>query len=269
MSNASAASSDDPRIATYAGELYHALRERRTLQRLMERDASLTIDDAYAISLGTLQRRLDDGEKVIGKKIGLTAEVTRRQLGVHQPDFGILTDSMWARGEEMNLSQHRLIQPQGEAEIAFILGEELRGPDVTPEAVLGATEYIAPCFEIVDSRIKDWKIGIVDTVADNASCGAFIIGDVRGDPKDFNLETIEARVWKNSEEVGRGLGSATLGSPLNAVAWLANALSAYGVSLNKGDVILSGSLVPLIPAQKGDVFESHVEGLGKCVVRFT
>lgn len=268
MTTASPAKSSDPRIERYAAELYAALRERRTLPRLMERDPSLTIEDAYAISLNYLARRLGDGEKVVGKKIGLTSQVTRDQLGVYQPDFGFLTDAMWASGGELDIDCHQLIQPQGEAEIAFVLKKSLNGPGITPADVLEATDYISPCFEIVDSRIHNWKFGIVDTVADNASCGAFILGEARGNPKDFNLETIEVTVRKNGKEVGRGVGGAALGSPLNSVSWLANTLGEYGVSLNKGDVILSGSLVPLIPAVKGDVFESEVAGLGRCVVRF-
>lgn len=260
--------SSDPRIEQHAAELYAALRERRTLPRLMERDPTLTIEDAYAISLNYLNRRLADGEKVVGKKIGLTSQVTRDQLGVYQPDFGFLTDAMVATGGTLDVDAHALIQPKGEAEIAFILKQNLNGPGVTPQDVLAATDYISPCFEIVDSRIDDWKFGIVDTIADNASCGAFILGEDRGDPNELNLETIEVTVRKNGLEVARGVGGAALGSPLNSVAWLANTLGEYGVSLNKGDVILSGSLVPLIPAVKGDVFESEVAGLGRCTVRF-
>ncbi|MFF3332764.1 fumarylacetoacetate hydrolase family protein [Streptomyces sp. NPDC002888] len=261
-------SATDPRIDQYAAELYSALRERRTLPRLMERDPSLTIEDAYAISLNYLGRRLRDGETVVGKKIGLTSQVTRDQLGVYQPDFGFLTDWMRVDGDTIDIDRYKLIQPQGEAEIAFVLKDDLNGPGISADDVLAATDYIAPCFEIVDSRIHDWKFGIVDTVADNASCGVFVIADARGNPRDFDLETIEVTVRNNGREVGRGVGAAALGSPLNSVAWLANTLGEYGVSLNKGDVILSGSLVPLIPAVKGDVFESDVAGLGRCTVRF-
>lgn len=260
--------STDPRIEQHATELYDALRERRTLPRLMHRDPSLTVEHAYAISLAYLDKRLADGEKVVGKKIGLTSQVTRDQLGVYQPDFGFLTDWMWVKGDTIDVDAYNLIQPQGEAEIAFVLKSDLNGPGVTAQDVLEATDYVSPCFEIVDSRINDWKFGIVDTVADNASCGVFVIADAKADPRTLDLEAIEAIVSKNGEEVGRGVGSAALGSPLNSVAWLANTLGEYGVSLNKGDVILSGALVPLIPAVKGDVFESNVIGLGRCTVRF-
>jgi 2-oxopent-4-enoate/cis-2-oxohex-4-enoate hydratase len=254
-------------MSAYAEELYAALRERRTVPPLMSRDASLTIDDAYAISLAALERRKADGEKVIGKKIGVTSKAVQDMLGVHQPDFGFLTDRMWVKGD-IGVDREGLIQPRAEAEIAFILKSDLNGPGVTAEDVLAATESIAPCFEIVDSRIDDWKIGIVDTVADNASCGVFVIGEARADPRDFDLPNLHVTVTKNGQPLSEGYGSAVQGSPLQAVAWLANTLGAYGVTLNAGDVILSGSLVPLAPAVAGDVFEMELHGIGRCVARF-
>lgn len=251
----------------YGQELYAALRERRVVPPLIVRDTALTIDDAYAISLDALARRQADGEKVIGKKIGVTSKAVQDMLGVHQPDFGFLTDRMWIEGD-IDIAATGLIQPRAEAEIAFILKSDLNGPGVTAEDVLAATESIAPCFEIVDSRIQDWKIAIVDTVADNASCGVFVIGDARADPRDHDLPALHVTVTKNGEPLSEGYGSAVQGSPLQAVAWLANTLGAYGVTLNAGDVILSGSLVPLAPAEAGDVFEMELHGIGRCVARF-
>ncbi|PTD17872.1 fumarylacetoacetate hydrolase family protein [Sphingomonas fennica] len=251
----------------YGQELYQALRERRTVPPLIARDAALTIDDAYAISLDALARRRADGEKVVGKKIGVTSKAVQDMLGVHQPDFGFLTDRMWVEGD-IDIAATGLIQPRAEAEIAFILKSDLNGPGVTAEDVLAATESIAPCFEIVDSRIQDWKIGIVDTVADNASCGVFVLGEARVDPRGLDLPGLHVTVTKNGEPLSEGYGSAVQGSPLQAVAWLANTLGAYGVTLNAGDVILSGSLVPLAPAVAGDVFEMELHGIGRCVARF-
>ncbi|OHT20521.1 fumarylacetoacetate hydrolase family protein [Edaphosphingomonas haloaromaticamans] len=251
----------------YGQELYQALRERRTVPPLIARDAALTIDDAYAISLDALARRQADGEKVVGKKIGVTSKAVQDMLGVHQPDFGFLTDRMWVEGN-IDIAATGLIQPRAEAEIAFILKSDLNGPGVTAEDVLAATESIAPCFEIVDSRIQDWKIGIVDTVADNASCGVFVLGEARVDPRGLDLPGLHVTVTKNGEPLSEGYGSAVQGSPLQAVAWLANTLGAYGVTLNAGDVILSGSLVPLAPAVAGDVFEMELHGIGRCVARF-
>ncbi|WP_298668324.1 fumarylacetoacetate hydrolase family protein [uncultured Sphingomonas sp.] len=251
----------------HGAELYAALRERRTVPPLIARDPSLTVDDAYAISLDFLARCMGDGEKVIGKKIGVTSKAVQDMLGVHQPDFGFLTDRMLIEGD-IDIAATGLIQPRAEAEIAFILRKGLKGPGVTAAEVIDATESIAPCFEIVDSRIDDWKIGIVDTVADNASCGVFVLGEARADPRAHDLPALHVRVTKNGAPLSEGYGSAVQGNPAEAVAWLANTLGQYGVSLNAGDVILSGSLVPLAPAVAGDRFEMTLEGVGMCTATF-
>jgi 2-oxopent-4-enoate/cis-2-oxohex-4-enoate hydratase len=251
----------------YGAELYSALRERQVVSPLIARDLALSIDDAYAISLNILARRLKDGERVVGKKIGVTSKAVQDMLGVHQPDFGFLTDRMRVDGE-IDMRACGLIQPRAEAEIAFVLSHDLTGPGISPEDVLAATSAIAPCFEIVDSRIADWKIGIIDTIADNASCGVFALGEARADPRGFDLPSLRVTVTKNGRALSEGFGSAVQGSPLQAVAWLANTLGAYGVTLNAGDVILSGSLVPLEPAKAGDAFEMQLEGVGGCAIRF-
>jgi len=252
---------------TYGAELFTALRDRKTVAPLIERDPSLSIDDAYRISLNFLKRRLREGERVVGKKIGVTSKAVQDMLGVHQPDFGFLTDWMQV-DEEIDVDAKALIAPRAEAEIAFILKDNLNGPGVTAEDVIDATESIAPCFEIVDSRIADWKIGIVDTVADNASCGVFILGDARADPRQHNLPDLKVTVTKNGQPLSEGLGSAVQGHPAQAVAWLANTLGAHGVTLDAGDIILSGSLVPLEPAVKGDIFEMDLQGIGTCSAKF-
>ena len=228
---------------------------------------TLTIDDAYVISLDFLSRRCRDGERIVGKKIGVTSRAVQEKLGVHQPDFGFLTDWMQVDGD-IDVDGKGLIQPRAEAEIAFILKDGLTGPGVTAADVIAATQSIAPCFEIVDSRIADWKIGIVDTVADNASCGVFILGEARADPRDHDLPALHVTVTKNGASLSGGYGSAVQGSPAAAVAWLANTLGGFGVTLDAGDIILSGSLVPLEPAAKGDVFEMTLHGIGGCVARF-
>ena len=247
--------------------LYEALRDRRTVPPLIEQDLTLTIDDAYAISLDFLARRRKDGERVVGKKIGVTSKAVQDMLGVHQPDFGFLTDWMHVTGD-IDVAAKALIAPRAEAEIAFILKNGLTGPGVTAEQVIAATEFITPCFEIVDSRIKDWKIGIVDTVADNASCGVFVLGEARADPRAHNLPSLRVTVTKNGAPLSEGYGSAVQGDPAQAVAWLANTLGAYGVTLDAGDFILSGSLVPLEPAVKGDLFEMTLHGVGTCTAKF-
>lgn len=259
------------RTELYGDALYQALRERRTIAPLVEQDASLSIDDAYGISLDFLSRRLKDGEKVVGKKIGVTSKAVQDMLGVHQPDFGFLTDWMFVEGD-IDVDDKALIAPRAEAEIAFILKDSLNGPGVTAADVLAATEWIAPCFEIVDSRIHDWQISIVDTVADNASCGVYVLGAERLDPRGLDLPGLHVAVTKNGAPISEGYGHAVQGDPAQAVAWLANTLGAYGVTLDAGDVILSGSLVPLAPAAKGDVFEMILSDAGKaigsCTARF-
>ena len=255
-------------IAEQYGEaLFQALRKRETIKPLIESDPSLTIDDAYAISLDFLKRRQAEGETVVGKKIGVTSKAVQDMLGVHQPDFGFLTGPMHVVGD-IDVDAKALIAPRAEAEIAFVLKDGLDGPGVTAADVVAATEYIAPCFEIVDSRIEDWKIGIVDTVADNASCGVFILGSDHADPRDHNLPDLKVTVTKNGQPLSEGVGSDVQGDPAQAVAWLANTLGEYGVTLDVGDIILSGSLVPLEPAVKGDVFEMELQGIGGCVAKF-
>ena len=255
----------DPKA--YGAELFEALRGGHTVPPLIGRDPSLGIDDAYAISLDFLSRRLAGGENVIGKKIGVTSKPVQDMLNVRQPDFGFLTDRMQVTGE-IDIVENRLIQPRSEAEIAFFLRDGLRGPGVTAQQVIDATEAIAPCFEIVDSRIEDWKISIIDTIADNASCGVFLLGEARADPRDHDLPGLKVTVTKNGKPLSQGHGRDVQGNPAQAVAWLANTLGEYGVSLDAGDVILSGSMVPLEDARVGDVFEMMLEGIGGCTAAF-
>jgi 2-oxopent-4-enoate/cis-2-oxohex-4-enoate hydratase len=255
-------------IAELGAELHRALRQRQTVPPLSGRGLGLGIDDAYAISLDFLARRQAEGERVIGKKIGVTSKAVQDMLGVHQPDFGFLTDAMQvADGATVEIAAG-LIQPRAEAEIAFILKDSLRGPGVTDSDVLAATAAIAPCFEIVDSRIAEWRIGILDTIADNASCGVFVLGEARHDPRGLDLPGLRVEMFKNGAKISEGLGSAVQGSPLTAVAWLANTLGRYGVPLEAGEVILSGSLVPLAPAVAGDEFSLVLHGIGTASIRF-
>jgi len=258
------------KIEELGDELYAALRARRTLSPLTERWPEITIEDAYHVSLRMVQRRLeDDGEKIIGKKIGVTSRAVQEMLGVFQPDFGYLTDKMlYPNGGPMPISQ-QLIQPRAEGEIAFKLKRNLEGPGVSNQDVLDATEYVMACFEVVDSRVHGWRVKIQDTVADNASCGLFVLGDEHADPRSLDFPSLRMRVFKNGELLSEGLGSAALESPLNCVSWLANTLSEFDIGLNAGDVVLSGSLVPLEPVVAGDEMRLEVEGIGTASVRFT
>jgi 2-oxopent-4-enoate/cis-2-oxohex-4-enoate hydratase len=259
---------EQSKIQAYGDELYDALRQRRMVEPLTDREPSMTIEDAYAISQRLLERRLADGERVIGKKIGVTSQAVQSMLNVHQPDFGFLTDAMvYNSGQDLPISE-QLIQARAEGEIAFILDRDLEGPGVTSADVLAASQGVMPCYEIVDSRIRDWKIKIQDTVADNASCGLFVLGDSLVSPHDVDLTTCGMVLEKNGEIIATGAGAAALGSPVNAVAWLANTLGEFGIPLVAGEVILSGSLAALIPVQAGDSMNMKIGGLGSASVRF-
>ena len=205
------------RVQALGDELFTALRTRSVLAPLTEREAGIDIEDAYRISLRFLERRTAEGEKVVGKKIGVTSKPVQDMLGVHQPDFGFLTDRMWvSNGAVISIAQSGLIQPRAEGEIAFVLKKDLKGPGVTEDQVLDATDYVLPCFEIVDSRIRDWKIRIQDTVADNASCGVFVVGDDRVKPHALDLAAVKMDIAKNGAHVASGLGSAVQGHPATA-----------------------------------------------------
>jgi len=254
--------------AEVTDELYQALAQRGMVEPLTARYPQMTMDDAYQISLALLERRLAAGEHVVGKKIGVTSRVVQEMLGVDQPDFGFLTDSMVvADGAQIEASA-RFIQPRIEGEIAFRLQRTLRGPGIDAETVLAATEAVLPCFEIVDSRIRDWKITILDTVADNASCGAFVLGAMGAAPGSVDLDDVTLEVRRNGRQLSTGQGRAVLGGPAGAVAWLANTLARYGVALEAGEIVLSGSCVPLEPVVAGDLFELEMVGVGECRVAF-
>ena len=256
-------------LQSLGDELFAALRARRTVAPITERHGDLTVDDAYRVSLHLLACRQAEGERLIGKKIGVTSKPVQEMLGVYQPDFGFLTDAMQLDdGATASLQGLRLIQPRAEGEIAFMLARDLQGPGVTRDDVLAATAWVAPCFEIVDSRIRDWKIRIQDTVADNASCGVFVVGRRRTEPLALDMAAASMQMWKNGQPCGSGLGSAVQGHPAEAVAWLANTLGAYGIPFKAGELILSGSLAPLVPAAAGDRFTMQIEGLGGCSIAF-
>lgn len=250
-------------------ELYDALRARRAVPPLTGRARGLTIDDAYLVSRRMLSRRLGDGERVVGKKIGVTSEAVQRMLDVHQPDFGFLTDAMLFEDGATVPASTTLVQPRAEGEIAFVLARDLAGPGVTENDVLAATRCVRPCFEIVDSRIRDWKIRVEDTIADNASSGVFVLGRGEADPRHVDLAACRIRVEKNGRPLSEGVGAAALGSPVYCVAWLANTLGHFGIPLRAGEVILSGSLVPLEPVRAGDRMHLVLEGVGEASVEFS
>ena len=258
---------DKTRIEHYGDELYNALITRTPVAPLTDREPGITLDDAYRIQLRMIQRRVDAGETIIGKKIGVTSKVVMDMLKVNQPDFGQMTSGMvFNEGEAIRVDS--MIAPRAEAEVAFILKHDLEGPGVTAADVLRATECVLPCFEIVDSRIQDWKIRIQDTVADNASCGVLTLGGVRRRPQDLDLALAGMVLEKNGDIISTSAGASVQGSPVNAVAWLANTLGRLGIGLKAGELILSGSQSPLVPVEPGDSLVCTVGGLGSASVRF-
>lgn len=259
---------DDSTITSFGDELYKALITGTTIPNLRARVPGMDISDAYRVQERMIARRLEAGEKIIGKKIGVTSKAVQEAIGVFEPDFGQLTDAMLVP-DGASIRMRELIQPKAEGEIAFILKHEIRGPGVTAADVLAATEYVAACFEIVDSRIRDWDIKIQDTVADNASCGIFAIGDARADPAQIDLASTSMKIARNGIEVASGIGAAVQGSPLNSVAWLANTLGCLGIPFKAGEIILSGSLGPMIEINAGDRLHlSLSDGLGTCDLAF-
>ncbi len=254
-------------IQRMGDQLFNALIEARPIAPLTEGNPGLTLEHAYQIQQHVISRRVATGERIIGKKIGVTSQAVMDMLGVHQPDFGQLTDAMVVN-PGASIAMNTLIQPKAEGEIAFVLKHDLSGPGITVADVLRATDGVMACFEIVDSRIRDWKITIQDTVADNASCGVFVLSDKLVSPRSLDLYTTGMVLEKNGRIVGTGAGAATLGSPAVAVAWLANTLGRLGMSLKAGEVILSGALSAMVPVVAGDNLRVSIAGIGSCSVRF-
>lgn len=228
---------------------------------LRETYPDMTIDDAYAIQRENTQSRIGEGRSVTGCKIGLTSAAVQRQLGVDQPDFGVLFDDM-GYGDGEPIPARLLAQPKIEAEIAFVLGRDIDAAHAGFADVTAAIEYALPALEIVGSRIANWNIGIVDTIADNASSSSFVLGG-----RPVKLDAFDPRLCgmvleRRGEPVSVGAGAACLGHPLNAVVWLARTMAQRGTPLRAGSVVLSGALGPMVAIEPGDVFEARINGLG-------
>ncbi len=253
-------------IKKYADMLYEAERTRVAIPPLTEMDETLDIDDAYAIQLANVERVVKEGHVISGKKIGLTSFGIQEQLGVDEPDYGHLFAAMDCR--DGKIETVKLMQAKIEGEIAFVLKDDLKGGNVTAEDVRKATDYVVAAFEIVDSRVADWKIKLVDTVSDNASSGRYMLGDKKLSIDEVDLPSVKMQMTKNGEPCGEGTGEAVLGDPAMAVAWLANRLWGYGVTLNKGEVVLSGAFSAAPAAAKGDVFTADFGEMGSLTAEF-
>jgi 2-keto-4-pentenoate hydratase len=252
-------------VASLADELEAAERDRVAISPLSGRPEGLSLAQAYAVQSAVMGRRLAGGAQLVGHKVGLTNVAMQKQLGVDEPDFGrLLSDMEIAADGTVALGE--LIAPRIEPEIAFVLGRDLVGPGVTVEDVLAATEAVAPALEIIDSRIADWKITLVDTVADNASSSRFVVGPRRA-VGTLELAALEGRLEVDGTVVGSGMGSAVLGDPAAAVAWLANTLATFGESLSAGEVVIPGALCASVPLVAGSTFRAEIGELGSVSVR--
>jgi 2-keto-4-pentenoate hydratase len=227
-----------------------------------------SIDEAYAAAAVNTRARLAEGRRVTGRKIGLTAESVQRQLGVDQPDFGVLFDDMELL-DRGTVPIERFMQPKIEAEVAFVVGRNLRMAE-TPSwgQFVSAIAYALPALEIVDSAISDWRIGILDTVADNASAGSYVLGDQPVALGAFQLASVEAVVTRNGTVVSQGRGSACFGHPLRAAYWLVCEMARRGEGMGEGEIILSGALGPTAPVKSGDLIEADFGGFGRVACRF-
>jgi 2-keto-4-pentenoate hydratase len=249
-----------------ADELYKAARTRMPIPPLTDTHPDMTVADAYAIQQALCERLLADGDRVVGYKLGLTSAPMQQMFGVNEPDYApVLASGVVDDGAAVETG--RFIQPKAEAEIALVLDRPLTGPGVTTleaaRAIAGATAAI----EIVDSRIEDWKIKLPDTIADMASSGAVVLSSRLVPLDDVDLRLVGMVVTRNGQLVGTGAGAAALGHPVQAVAWLANTLAPYGVTLEAGRFVMTGALHAAFPASPGDVVRAEFDRLGSVTVR--
>jgi 2-keto-4-pentenoate hydratase len=251
-----------------ADELWQAARSGVPTEPLTKRHPGLEIEDAYAIQSLNIDRQVAAGARVCGRKVGLTSLPMQQMLGVDEPDYGVLLDRMMVEdGDE--IAMDRLLQPRIEAELAFVMERDLTGPGVTAARALTAIAGALPALEIVDSRIADWQIKLVDTVADNASSALVVAGGNLRKVTDIDLRLVGVAVSRNGELAETGAGAAVLGNPARCVAWLANKLAPFGASLHAGDVILPGAVHRMIDVAPGHVFRAEFAHLGSVTARFS
>jgi len=254
-------------ITQVADRLVEAQRLGRPCAPVRELLPGGTVEDAYAAQEINTRRALAAGRRLVGRKIGLTSLAVQQQLGVGQPDYGMLFDDM-AVLDGWEVARERLIQPKVEAEIAFVLGRDLTDERITISDILCAVEFALPAIEIVDSRIADWKIGIFDTVADNASSGLYVLGTSPTRLDGLDLRSCGMVMECAGEPVSVGAGAACLGNPLSALWWLARTMARAGRPLQAGETVLSGALGPMVTVKGGEVFEARISGLGSVRAAF-
>jgi 2-keto-4-pentenoate hydratase len=258
--------SDGARVEAIARDLAIARESRTPIAPIHPFLEDGGIAAAYDVQQKGIARRLSAGDRVVGRKVGLTSVAVQKQLGVDRPDFGTLLASMEIlSGEGI---RHDFIAPRVEAEVAFTLARDLAGDIITPSDVLGAIAWATAAIEIVDSRIVDWKIGILDTIADNASSARYVLGAERHRVDGLDLRLCGMILEKNGEVSSMGVGAACLGHPLHAALWLARTMAKHGAPLREGDVVLSGALGPMVSVRPGDRVGATIQGLGSVSVSF-
>jgi 2-oxopent-4-enoate hydratase len=257
----------DPMIEKSARALDRAERTRAPIAPLSETYPALTPAQSYAIQSAWLELLRAEGARLVGHKIGLTSKAMQEQLGVNEPDYGFLLDRMVvASGSSLPASA--LIQPRIEPEIAFWLAEDVQGPNVTADQILAATAGVSAALELVDSRIVNWRIKLVDTIADNASSARLIVSQQIIPPQGLDLAAEGVTLLRNGEPAGSGTGAAVLGHPAIAAAWLANKLAEFGVRLLKGQVVLPGAMCAAAPVAAGDTYRAIFTTLGEVAISF-
>jgi 2-keto-4-pentenoate hydratase len=257
----------DQSVQQVADKIFEAYRLGKPSAPVRELLPEGALDQAYAAQEINTNRWLAEGRRLVGRKIGLTSLVVQKQLGVDQPDYGMLFDDM-AIPDGWEIGRKQLIQPKVEAEVAFVIGRDLDQERITIADVIRSIEFALPAIEVVDSRIADWKIGILDTIADNASSGLYVLGATPKKLKDLDLRLAGMVMESAGEPISVGAGSACLGNPLAAVLWLAKTMARVGRPLLEGDTVMSGALGPMVGVKWGDVVEARIAGLGSVRAAF-
>lgn len=257
-------------IEALAEQLDQAWQSGTPIEPFSESEGLQSVEDAYDIQATWTKMREARGERIVGRKIGLTSLAIQKQLGVNEPDYG----NIWASSHYPAINNRAEIpasdfmQPRVEAEVAFLIGRPLYGPHITPQEVLAATDAMALVVEIVASRIANWRIKLVDTVADNASYGGFVLGQWDSSLRSADLRLLGLTMHKNGIHTAEGVGAAAMGHPALSVAWLANKLSEFNIHLQPGDIVLSGGVTPMQPVVAGDLFTFTMTGQPSLTLHF-
>lgn len=250
-----------------AAELAQAERSRTPVTPLTDGNPGIDVVDAYEIQLINIRRRVADGARVVGHKVGLSSEAMQKMMGVDEPDYGHLLDGMQLF-EDRPVRSAEYLYPRVEVEVGFVLADDLPGQGCTEQDVVAATAAYAPAIELIDSRITDWNIKLCDTIADNASSAGWVLGKARVSPKDIDICTVDAVLTRNGARVATGRSDAVLGNPVTAVAWLARKVDSFGVRLRAGDIVLPGACTRAVDACPGDDFVADFAGLGSVRLAF-